>query len=311
MFCGGVGVWLYDDALGLRVAHAPRLAPPSSDCMRDLPVVIDEASCAAAVSSIAVREAGLSTFDHRVLCAALEDARTTCAQPGRRGGCTYNDLRAAITRRTMRGCSRDAATRVSTTVFVVTAAPHADIVAELGGASGWRRAAAGNASLEWRWAEPSQAFCTATKTSKPVRHDVFVMRSAMPAGATDNSFALGVPLSRIAAVAASCTGLASTAVLHVTATFLAASSVAPVAVTYDIITRGVNITGLKEVTLSGSQPSSGSVFKFSSANLVSRSAVTAFASTGLLDTGAPQANLDTLLLQSTLPGFYEVTVALG
>lgn len=309
MFCGGIGVWLYDDALGLRVAHAPRLSPPPSKCTQNSPLVADEALCSAVTSSVAVREAGLSQFDRRVLCAALEDLRASCARPGQ-GGCTYHDLRNAVARHTTRGCSISSVAREATTVLVVTAAPHADIVAELGGASGWRRAAAGNASLEWRWAEPSESFCAATKGGA-LGHTVFVMRATMPAGAANASFALGVPLARIAAVVARCSGhgFGSNATLRVVASFRANPSLAPTTATYDIFTSGNAVTELKE--LPGARVAQ---FKFASALLVPRSEVVAFSSTGRSDVeataGGHAAVRDTLLLQSTEPGLYEVSVAL-
>jgi hypothetical protein len=206
MFCGGIGTWLYEDALGLRVAHVPRPAPPSAGaaCASMPPLTND---CMKALASTPVQQAGLSARDQRVFCGVLSDARSTCAASGR--GCSYAVLRSAIDRRMSSSATEcdsvsTSAVPKQTLLTIVSAAPHADIVAGLRAASGWRRVGSGIARVEWEWlpppsAEVCQNFADATVV------DLLSLNATLPSGAgADSMLIIGVPLAHAAQLASSC-----------------------------------------------------------------------------------------------------------
>ena len=306
MFCGGMGVWLYDDMLGLRVANVPSLAPPPTYC----PSIahVDEARCNATLSAASfVREAGLSHHDRLWLCAVLDGARATCALPSGKRGCSFAELRAVAEEYTA-GCG-PVLRRPSTLTRVVTAAPHADIVAQLGGASGWR-STPGRAALEWTWTSPQSCAQSPTATQ-----EVLVMHATMPAGAAHTVFGVGVPLTHVAAAVVACNNTGTAWSVHVTASFRAHPTHNPQTSEYSVGVFGGKMPAYTLLRVSHGNEVDGHS-PFTSANLVSRADVDMFASTGFFDSlsadnmGPDFSNKSILLLQSVIPGLYDIRVEL-
>lgn len=306
MFAGGIGAWLYDDALGLRVSHVPRLPQPLGAFA---PAV--DARCTSSTSSIALHEVGLSKYDHGALCAALDVARATCARHGATGFCSYADVRSIILRQAAAAQFKPSNKRTSRLDLVVVAAPDADIVATLGSARGWRKVAAGIARLEWQWnAAPSGDMCSGDDQS-PLR--VLSMNASMPPGAAQHIFAVGVPLSRAALAASLCAP--AKGALRVVASFSSLPSTPPFVLSYSVVLRDSLVAGFTTVKpLDGRQEP-----PLWEARLVSHDSIHEIASWPLervetdVYSSTPYSldrDSDTLLLKVSQPGLFEISVEL-
>lgn len=141
MFTGGIGVWLYDDALGLQVRHHVEALGSAHD-----------ADCVAALN-VDVRSAlGFGPAETAVLCRVLHSSAVL--QQKRGGGkLVLHELHAMAVHHAAELGVTAALYGAQPAVMVarVSAAPSAAVVRTLGQASGWRHLPAGAVTLDWTW----------------------------------------------------------------------------------------------------------------------------------------------------------------
>ena len=151
MFAGGIGVWLYESALGLRFAYGVEPVDEPAD------------SAAAAAASAALAASGLGA-DPR-LRAGLTHAQAAAAAaaaaemrgvvPPATG--RLPALRARLAELGVRRTARLAPPRAPLAA-IFTAAPNGDLVRALGEAAGWHDTPQGRCELAWAWQPAGRVF---------------------------------------------------------------------------------------------------------------------------------------------------------
>jgi hypothetical protein len=139
MFTSGIGVWLYESALGLRFGHV--LAPPMADEPEDVRREADDALWRSSLAFDPRVRAGLTSEETIALCAVAAKAALRGASTG------LEELRAELA---LAGIPAQRAEPRSMRP-VLTAAPDAAVMRAGGSASGWIKVPQGHAEASWAW----------------------------------------------------------------------------------------------------------------------------------------------------------------